>query len=443
MASIFKRPGSPYWSAAFDVPQPDGTVRRLKKSTKKTKRAEALVEAIRIEAVARKAAEADTTGEALNKSFSILTEAAEAASRGELSEGRARALLARLTEASTGEPLKFYTVRSWIADWLAGKKVNSKGTTLARYETSTDAFLAWLSDKADGRLESVTKADVRGFRDAIRKGWRGTGQPRSARTTNAYTKDVASVLRSAVREGLLLASPASGIELLPEDDSTKRETFTMAEIGTLIATAGEREWQRSIFSARNAVEEIEQARGRDWQGVILVGFYAGPRLKDVARLRWSNVDFARGVIDFMPGKTDRKKKRLQVPLHPRLSAFLKSHDVPTDSTAFVFPSLGTVAVGGKVGLSSHFVAIMDTAGVDRMTARAGVKNASGKSIRRAAHARSFHSLRHSLTSSLANLDVPEEIRQRIVGHESREVHKAYTHHERETLARALDKLPHV
>lgn len=37
MAILLKREGSPYWFAAFDVTMPDGTTRRLKKSTKRTK----------------------------------------------------------------------------------------------------------------------------------------------------------------------------------------------------------------------------------------------------------------------------------------------------------------------------------------------------------------------------------------------------------------------
>ncbi|MEI6569540.1 MAG: hypothetical protein WCR20_22885 [Verrucomicrobiota bacterium] len=52
-------------------------------------------------------------------------------------------------------------------------------------------------------------------------------------------------------------------------------------------------------------------------------------------------------------------------------------------------------------------------------------------------------MRHSLPSTLANLDVPEEIRSRIVGHESAEVHAGYTHTERETLQRAVEKMPSV
>jgi integrase len=94
-------------------------------------------------------------------------------------------------------------------------------------------------------------------------------------------------------------------------------------------------------------------------------------------------------------------------------------------------------VGGSQGLSAQFTAIMDAGKIDRRQ----VRDADGG--RRAQNARSFHSLRHSLTSTLANLDVSEEIRRRIVGHESPEVHAGYTHTERETLARAVGKMPSV
>ena len=47
------------------------------------------------------------------------------------------------------------------------------------------------------------------------------------------------------------------------------------------------------------------------------------------------------------------------------------------------------------------------------------------------------------TSALANADVSDEVRRKIVGHESSEVHAIYTHHEQETLARAIGKLPNV
>ena len=170
MPALIKRPGSKFWIAAFDVPQPDGTIRRLKKSTKQTKRGEAMVEAIRLEELERTAAGA-ATGANAAPSYAILSEAAAAAAKGELSEARARELIARLCEISNGSPLRFYTVRTWAADWLAMKRATAKKATMARYAAHIEVFLKWLGDKADGKLEIVTKTDIRAFRDAIRDGW--------------------------------------------------------------------------------------------------------------------------------------------------------------------------------------------------------------------------------------------------------------------------------
>lgn len=245
MASVIKRKGSPYWIATFDVTQPDESIRRLKKSTKKTKKTAAMVEATRLEALGLKSNV--TTGEAASRAYAILSEAAEATAKGELSEARARLLIARLCEISTGDALKFYTVRSWSGDWLAAKKVTKKATQ-DRYKTSVKLFLAWLDDKArgtqgavtkaDGKLESVTKANVREFRDAIREGWLPRkdaaieeGQPknkdpkeestpsRTGKTTNQYARDIASMFRAAVTDGVLIASPCAGLGRVKENST--------------------------------------------------------------------------------------------------------------------------------------------------------------------------------------------------------------------------------
>ncbi|MEI6675123.1 MAG: tyrosine-type recombinase/integrase [Verrucomicrobiota bacterium] len=450
MATLIKRPNSPFWIACFDVPQADGTTRRLKQSTKRTKKSEAHTEALRIEEAATKSA--TSTSETAGKSFAVLTEAAEAAARGELSEGRARELLARLCEISTGSPLRFYTVRTWRNEWLAMKAATSKPATLARYKTHVDAFVDWLGEKADSKLEAVTKADVRSFRDAIRGGWTAPDEstaptasgrkssrnapappPRTAKTTNLYAADVASMLRHAVKDGLLTATPAAAMARLPEHDSTERQVFTVAEVGQLVTAAGNMEWQNGVFAQ---TDKSRAARCLDWQGMILLGFYAGARLGDCAGLTWGAVDLDRKALCFMPAKTERKRKALEVPLHPRLVSWLKGRTRGPDETP-LFPTLCKCHIGGGHGLSSQFIAIMDVGKIDRRTTRVADKGL------RAQHARSFHALRHSLTSVLANLDVSEEIRRRIVGHESAEVHAGYTHTERETLQRAVEKMPSV
>lgn len=452
MAHLIKRDGSPYWIACFDVTLPDGTTRRLKKSTKRTKRTEATEEALRLENIAKKE-HTSADQETASKAYAILAEAAESAARGELSEARARNLIARLTEISTGEALRFFTVAQWRDEWVAMKGATSKPATLARYKAHVDAFIEWIGPKSAQRLEAITKADVRGFRDAIRSGWmpedpktsKDGKKPketpktiRTAKTVNHYAADVAAMFRHAMKDGLLLSNPAAALERLPETDSTEREVFTVAEVAQLVNAAGDPAWHDTVFLASRNELETRAARARDWQGMILAGFYAGARLGDCARLTWGNLNLERKTLVFIPAKTERKRKRLEVPLHPRLVSWLEGIDRPEDPKTPLFPALHADAIGGRHGLSSQFIAIMDAAEIDRKTTRKATKG-----TQRAQHARSFHALRHSLTSTLANLDVSEEIRRRIVGHDSAEVHSGYTHHERETLARAVEKMPSV
>jgi integrase len=56
---------------------------------------------------------------------------------------------------------------------------------------------------------------------------------------------------------------------------------------------------------------------------------------------------------------------------------------------------------------------------------------------------SFHSLRHSFNSAMANDDVPLEIRQKLTGHASEDMNKQYTHLELaklETVRRAVESI---
>jgi integrase len=62
---------------------------------------------------------------------------------------------------------------------------------------------------------------------------------------------------------------------------------------------------------------------------------------------------------------------------------------------------------------------------------------------RANNSLSFHSLRHSFNSAMANAGVSQEIRQKLTGHVSAEVNAHYTHHELEPLRAAISVLPKV
>jgi len=53
----------------------------------------------------------------------------------------------------------------------------------------------------------------------------------------------------------------------------------------------------------------------------------------------------------------------------------------------------------------------------------------------------FHSLRHSFNSALANAGVDQEIRMKLTGHKTIAINAKYTHHEIDPLKTAIAKLP--
>jgi site-specific recombinase XerD len=96
------------------------------------------------------------------------------------------------------------------------------------------------------------------------------------------------------------------------------------------------------------------------------------------------------------------------------------------------PVLAILESGGKRGLSRQFHQLMNEAGVDRRE----VTNSAGRSFAK----RSFHSLRHTFVSDLANSGSSPEIRRRLTGHKTASVHDLYTHFERETLRAAVQAI---
>jgi integrase len=55
--------------------------------------------------------------------------------------------------------------------------------------------------------------------------------------------------------------------------------------------------------------------------------------------------------------------------------------------------------------------------------------------------RSFHSLRHSFNSALANAGVAEEIRMKLTGHASKAMNDRYTHLQVAALKNAVTAIP--
>jgi integrase len=371
MASLWKRAKSPYWACCYT----SATGQRLKKSTKQTERKKAWEVCLAIE------------------------RAEHHAKNGTLTEQAAKRIISEILERTTGEPLHNYRVRDWLAHWLEMKGQVRAGKTMDRYRQVIRDFIASLDNRANLALSHITSKDFLTYRDSI------IAANKTARTANLSVKVVSAAFNAAVRQHLIESNFATALESLPVR-TEERATFTPAQVSKLI-----------------------RAAEGDWPGAILLGYYTGARLGDVANMQWSAVDWRKKLIRFTPSKT---KKPVTVPLHPQLERELLKK--PGIGKAPMFPYLAGKGTGGRFGLSGRFAAIMEKAGIEGKITR----HAKGG---RALSNLTFHSLRHSFNSAMANAGVSQEVRQQLTGHASAEMNKVYTHHELEPLRAAVEKLP--
>jgi integrase len=343
---------------------------------------------------------ADKRAEALEVCLAI-ERAENHAKNGTLTEQAAKKIIGEILERTTGEPLHNYRVRDWLAHWLAMKEQVRAGKTMDRYRQVIRDFIASLGNRANLGLSHITPKDVLIYRNSI------IAANKTARTANLSVKVVSAAFNAAVRQHIIESNPATALETLPVK-TEERATFTPAQVSKL----------------------IQVAEG-DWPGAILLGYYTGARLGDVANMQWSVVDWHKKLIRFTPTKT---KKPVTVPLHSQLERELLKK--PGIGKTPIFPSLAGKGTGGRLGLSGRFAAVMEKAGIEGKI----TQHAKGG---RALSNLTFHSLRHSFNSAMANAGVSQEVRQHLTGHASAEMNKVYTHHELEALRAAVATVPTV
>lgn len=324
------------------------------------------------------------------------------AGAGTLTEAKAREIVASILERTeTGETLRSPTSRKFFEEWLAAKEASKTRSTIARYGKTVTEFLGHLGPRADKPLTSLTSGLIESF---IAKRLRANLTPY---TVALDAKVLRTALNRARRQGLLATNPAEAVEL-PTGKSVERGVYTPAEVKML----------------------LDAANG-EWRTLILVAYYTGQRLSDCVRLAWADVDLSNRTWTLQQGKTGT---RLVVPLHPELATHLETVADLDTPAEFVMPGMAGKGPGGRHGLSESFKAIMRKAGVDHqpVARKVGVRTVSR---------RSFHALRHSFTSALANAGISPEVRMRRTGHSTDASHRTYTHHEIETLREAVTKLP--
>ena len=388
MASIHRKRGasgkvSPFWQAKFR--SADGST--VWRSTKQTDSRKAIE-------VARK-----------------WEKAARLAANSELTQSASIRLLDELMEVTIGEHLDVQSVETYIEQWLRSKKATGTSSgTLSRYGPVLQGFLQSLPEKRRRvSVASITALEVERFRNSELEGGKTPG------TANFAVKVLRAVFNTARRRGLCPSNPAEAVEMLLEE-SQERLPFSKDQVKDLLAVAE-----------------------NEWRGMILLGYHTGIRLSDAANLTWANVDLLKRILVFRARKTAGRakggKKDSVVYMHPDVVTYFESLPASDDPNAPIFPSLYRKSPGSHGGLSNAFGRLMHLAGI-----RAPLgpeKQGKGRQFK----ALGFHSLRHSFISTLANSEVPADVRKQIVGHSSEDIHRRYVHLDLLLQEKAIANLP--
>jgi integrase len=404
MASIHKQSGRGYWFASYR----DAEGRQHFVSTK-----------ILHGPPGKDAKERATKGAANRRLAAEMAMRLEEAERGNATEAHLRKVLADVSERVNKRRLEFKVAKSFLDDWLDRTEKTKSTGTYQRYRVVVDSFVASLGAKANATLADVTVEDIQKF---IERRLEGGRNPSTVRTD---CKILNAPFALAVRQGLVLSNPVGAADI-PEGAKESRAPFTAEQVEDLLKAC----------DALGGEERENAAVWREWKTCVMLGFFTGARLGDVVGLTLGNFDLEEHVLKLRPQKTSRKKRDLVIPLHPQLESHVL--DLPIgDKSGLLCPTLARRKVSGKYGVSLQFHRIVGRAKIEQETIAAGGK--AGHSF----HKYTYHSLRHSFVTSLADAGIAPDVRQLLAGHADARSHAVYTHTQVDTLRQAINHLPRL
>lgn len=302
--------------------------------------------------------------------------------------------------------LKLADARAFYEDCIDSEGIRLGKTTREHRLNIIGIFAEWARDNT--RCETVEQVDshiVFAFTKMLnerRCNKNGVKVPISVATKNAYIGDLITAWKMFVKRSKAKDNPWTVARYQrARDEETHGRPFTDDEIVRLCAVARE--------------------VGFGWEPMIYIGLYTGLRLGDASNLRWRDVDLDRCVIEMEPSKTARHGTRVTIPIHRRLESVLKA--LPRDGE-FVLPD--------RCGKIRGRLYPEGDCPFNEIIRRAGLVAGENDKL-------SYHCFRTTFVTRLAEAGVPQDVRMKLSGHASAQVHEIYDR-QTSSLAAAIERL---
>ncbi|HUP43857.1 MAG TPA: tyrosine recombinase XerC [Thermoanaerobaculia bacterium] len=297
-------------------------------------------------------------------------------------------------------------LRELIARYLA-HLADERGLsehTLRAYAGDLERFVAFLARDFLGREpralapDDVDRLAVRSFVAALARA--GLARTSQGRALSA----VRGLLRYAVREGVLAASPARGVRT-PKAPRTLPRHLRPGEIESLIEAAGE--------PAGRSADPASQALGRRDRAILELLYATGLRVGELTSLDWPDLDLGARVLRVV-GKGGKER---MVPFgreaERALRAWLADWPAVRQGAAAARPEDEPVFLNHRGG---------------RLTARS-IRRLIDRAVATASLATGVHphTLRHTFATHLLEAGADLRTIQELLGHSSLSTTQRYTH----------------
>jgi integrase len=184
------------------------------------------------------------------------------------------------------------------------------------------------------------------------------------------------------------------------------------------------------------LKKVCQSATGELRVLLCIGLYSGLRLGDCCTLRWCETDLRRNQIRRVPNKTARKNpKTITIPIHPVLRVMLA--EMPDNERGeFVLPKTADIYLNGSRPLV--------TRAIQKHFKACGIKTTKANTnLHRAVIEVGFHSLRHTFVSMAREAGAALSVVESLVGHNSVDMTRYYSHTSELAAANAVALLPGV
>lgn len=275
-------------------------------------------------------------------------------------------------------------------DFVRGTYLPLQKTNKKRSYARDEQIAGMLCDFFKGKtLKEIKKSDVEKLKRERSESKTKYDRKRSPATVNRELSVLSAILTLAVDDELIPSNPCRRVRPLRMDNERSRY-LTRDEEARLLATLEGQEWL---------------------QNIVTMAINTGMRRGEIFKLRWFDVDFARGVIHVRDTKTAKNRV---VPMNAAVREMLERQP---KKSGHVFPSPKT---GGQlVDIKRPFGMACEAAGIADLR---------------------FHDLRHTAATRLADAGVNVVVIAEILGHSDIRTTKRYSHAMDEAKREAVEKL---